>query len=688
MQKELRTYCTGVSKQASTPKVFDPTKLEAMTEPLSIRVEKIRGQTRTPIPLPPGEDGSPQGDNWSKEDVKGLEQWLVTDWSGGGMYTITVTDSSLPAPLKHDWTIFYNPTNYPEKVPPSLSSAAVEPRLPSATPLQPPQVRPMGSFPSVFPNGFPAQPAQPAQPIAPATPLAGPTYYQSPFYPAQIARNEYMVGASATSAADAERRRLEDQVKLMSEALNRAREEQIQANHRQELERAEARMRTEAQAQNERFSKLEQLIAQMAQGQARPAVDPAIEQLKEQNRMLAERAEAERRERETERRERETRDLIVRQQEEARRAQEESRRQMELLQQQFMAQIQAAQSKNDPMILFMQESNRQQVEAVREQARQQTAQMERLQSMMMHPRDIMAMAKESASGIDQTTRQITNTYQDILQMQRQVVDQVLQMSSGGGDQTMALIEKGLERASSFAERFVASKTKEAVTAQQTQAQVAQAQASAMQAQAQALQAQAVLRGKSREQLAGAAAASQGLNGAQAAPAPAPVTPAAPAVPDQPGVKRAMGRTDVEWFGPLLPKVTELREGVARFMESIQKQPPRLNKDGSVDGIEPEQAASAILQAINYVMAQQLPIAAMNDLLGQGRIADFMDVLLPQAPQPYRDEVAQMVIGALNGDDGDEDEDEDEDEGAEDGGPAEVVEAAPAGLKNGKAQARA
>ncbi|MGH7177100.1 MAG: hypothetical protein ACREJC_06965 [Tepidisphaeraceae bacterium] len=655
-----------MSKAAIGVKVFDPARLEAMTEPLSVRVEKLKGNSRTPIPLPAGDDGSTQGSNWSKDDVRGLEQWLVTDWSGGGMYAITVTDSSMPTPQKHDWTIFYNPQDYPEKVPPTLSAAAAHDR--PIAPSQPQQVRQMGSFPSAFTNGLPAGnvPGQPTTVyVQQPAPAPQPYYQREPFV-------RHDPNAAALAAAEVERRRMEDQLKEMQAQLIRAREEQMQAQHRQELERAEARMRAEANAQNEKFSKLEQMIAALATANARPAVDPAIEALKEQNRILAARAENEAREREAERREREMRDMMQRNAEESRRA-------IEAMQ----VMITANQNKGpDPMLMFLQENARQQVEAVKEQARNQTAQMAQMQAYMMNPRDVMAMAKESSNGLDQATRSITSTYQSILEMQRNAVEQILQLNSGGGNETIALIEKGLERASSMAERYLGGKTREAVSAQQTQAELAKANATAMQAQAQAMTVQASMARQAQQQ-AQQPQPDAGLNGPRIVPAEAgpngetrvsqtssagnPAnngwsTGPVPAIVPIASARRVHGRTDEEWFGPILPKVNELREGVDRCIESLTMNPPRLDKEGGVDGIEAEKAALVILQAAQIVMAQQLPILAMMELLGQGRIADFMDVLLPNAPQPYRDEVAQMLLHELSGgNDEDEDEDENEDE---------------------------
>lgn len=631
-------------------KIFDPVKLDAMTEPLFVRVEKVKGSTRSMIPLPAADDGSAQGSNWSKEDVRGLEQWLVNDWSGGGMYAITVSDATTPTPQKMDWSIWYNPSDYPEKVPPTLSAAVAEPR---STPLQQ-QVR-MASYPSAFSGGFP-----PGLNF-PTPQFFTPTQTQPQF------RGVDPAIAAAQFQADAERRRLEDQIRDMNAQLQRAREETIQSQYKQELARQE-------QAQNDRFAKLEQMMAaQIAQAQ-RPVVDPQVEALKAQLEKAERDREADRREREAERREHEMKELIARQA-------EESRRQFELFQQQI-AQNRAP----DPVITFLQEHARQQAELMKEQARNATLQMEKLQGFVMHPRDVMTMTKESSNGLDQLTRQISGTYENILNMQQKAVEQILQLTNTGGSETVALIKEGLDRASSFAEKFIGGKTKEATVAQQSQAQIATAQATAMQAQASALATQAAMQRQKQ------AEATSGLNGAAAPQKPAQTVMAVPVAgvpagakqgspPDgwhtgpvppiaqhRPEVKRK-GKTDVEWFGPIMPQVSELRAGVDRFIESLKMTPHRLLKNGRVDGIEPDQCADAILQAAAQIAAQQIPINAMMELFGQGLIADFMDVLLPDAPQPYRDEVAQIVWKVIQ-DDGDgedaDDDDDDDDDGAIDG----------------------
>jgi hypothetical protein len=672
-----------VNKAQAANKIFDPAKIDAMNEPLFVRVEKTKGGARMPIPLPAGDDGAQGGTNWSKDNIRGLEGWLVNEWSGGGAYSIIVTDSSLPNPQKHDWGIFYHPNDYPEKVPPTLAAAAGADR-----PFPSPQQQQVRSMSSAFPNGLPSGvngvQAPVGQPTTVYVQQQPQQQYQQPY------REPYREPAqnlAANAAIEAERRRYEEQMREMQGQLARQREEMLQAQFRQELDRKLSEAKQEQAATEARFARIEQLMEKVISASTmKPAVDPALEQLKEQNRMLAAQAEDARREREADRREREMKDLI-------RQQTEDSRRQIEAMNAQMAL---AATNKPDHMLMFLQENARSQVEAVKEQARNATAQMAQMQAYMMNPRDVMAMAKESSNGLDQATRSITSTYQSILEMQRNAVEQILQLNQGGGNETIQLIEKGLERASSMAEKYLGNKTKEAVSVQTTQAQLAQANATAMQAQAQAMAVQASMQRQQAQQAQQAQipASDSGLNGARVPSAPAqasvPTKPnwsAGPAA--DPGtvqmIRRVMGHTDEEWFGPILPKVIELREGVVKFIESISMKPPRLKPDGAVDGVEPEQASSVILQAAMIVMQQQIPIAAMIDLLGQGRVADFMDVLLPDAPQPYRDEVAQMVLTELQGGaDDDEEEEEDEDDGEET--PAAVTAPTPAAKPAPRARA--
>lgn len=124
---------------------FDSQRLQNMSEPLTIRVEKLRGSVRQPIELPPkGDDRTgwqPPGVGWSREEVLQLENFILTQWSGGGYYEFAVTDA------KGDvmrWQSVWDPRQYPEKLPPNTAAAS----LPgAATPISGPAPVPAASQP-------------------------------------------------------------------------------------------------------------------------------------------------------------------------------------------------------------------------------------------------------------------------------------------------------------------------------------------------------------------------------------------------------------------------------------------------------------------------------------------------------------------------------------------------------------
>lgn len=105
---------------------FDQVKLQGMHEPLTVRVEKMRGNVRQPIELPPkGDEQSgfqPPGTNWTRNEVLGLENFVLTKWSGGGYYEFTVTDAKGD---RMTWQGVWDPRIYAEKIPPNTQEAAL-----------------------------------------------------------------------------------------------------------------------------------------------------------------------------------------------------------------------------------------------------------------------------------------------------------------------------------------------------------------------------------------------------------------------------------------------------------------------------------------------------------------------------------------------------------------------------------
>jgi len=142
---------------------FDQVKLQSMHEPLSVRVEKMRGNVRQPIELPAKgseqQGFSPPGTNWTRDEVLQLENFILTKWAGGGYYEFTVTDAKNETMR---WQGVWDPRMYPEKVPPNTAEAAL---VGAATNVQqvsgpavvPPSVQPLGMSQT---SGWPPSGAQ------------------------------------------------------------------------------------------------------------------------------------------------------------------------------------------------------------------------------------------------------------------------------------------------------------------------------------------------------------------------------------------------------------------------------------------------------------------------------------------------------------------------------------------------
>ena len=97
-----------MSTAAAAPKKkqleFDDAKLMAMTEPITINVERLVGGRPVPytqsLPIKPGQ--STAGMGWSKEDVKNLAEYLIAHVEAG-LYVCTATDE---AGLRMSWQAY------------------------------------------------------------------------------------------------------------------------------------------------------------------------------------------------------------------------------------------------------------------------------------------------------------------------------------------------------------------------------------------------------------------------------------------------------------------------------------------------------------------------------------------------------------------------------------------------------
>lgn len=645
------------------PKKYDETKLAAMVAPFNVRIEKIRGNTRSPIPLPEADDGMPGGTGWDLDTVRQLEQWLVTEWSGGGLYEITLTDSS-PTPQSMTWQPYWDVKSYPERTPPPLLEAASMNAPPMAQ-LQLPQQLPQQAQPQqgrnmpLFQNGLPSYPQQPQQPYA--------QFQQQPYFQTPPMPNAPMPGTHQWDAyqREIERREREGREREQAAQLRQLHEEKekmqrdaIAAQHTAALERERQANAQQVAAQAAQLAELRNMVAGLAtaikDGANQPRTSPELDAIREQNRALEAKMNQERQERESRDREQATRDMIAKMEQNQREQMAEMRRQMDAAQ----AAALAAQANKGPdqFIMMMQNQQREQAEVAKEMSRNQLAQMQALQQYMMNPRDMMAMAKESAVSVDHAIERSTNFFGKVIETQQKVTENLLQMqpSSNG---VVELVGNGMDRVASLGERYLSGKQLETQLTAQGQVQVAEAQARAY--------AQTMIAAQEQQIAAAAAAAEaakpQPTNGLGSVPPVQQAQPQAeaprkkkkakpePEVTSIDANKRRLGKTDQEWFGAIMPQVQELRSKANQFIEAIRLaqsgDTSKLDKAGNPTGWAPEQSAMAVVQAVGIVVQKQISIPVLMELLFQDRFADFVDVLLPEpiVTQQYRDEVVQLLV---------------------------------------------
>lgn len=641
-------------------KTYDEAKLAAMAAPFNVRIEKINGNTKMPIPLPESEEGVPAGTGWGVEEIRELEQWLVTEWAGGGLYEISVTDSS-PQPQTMKWQPFWDKKLYPEKTPPPLVNAAsaVAPPPPMiAFPPQPQQPQVSYNM-TAFPRGLPQGQGQYSPYPQQQQPYVQQGYYQPPPMP-----NAPMPGTFQWDSYQREVERREqlnkdkerdNELRIAREAKERMERDALAARHAAELERERLANEARIQGQANQISELRNMIQGLAsaikEGASSSKASPEIEAMREQQRQTEARLEREQAAREAERRDNTLKESI-------RVAQEATQRQIEMMQRAMDDRVRAmetaahASKQPDQLLMMFQNSQRESNELAKELSRSQVTQMQALQAYMMNPRDVMAMAKESSASVDSATDRVTRFFGQVIDTQQKVTENLLQMQPGSNG-IVDLVGNGMDKIGSLAERYLGGKQLETQLAHQGQVQIAEAQARAYAESMRAQQPQPVAR--------------------DAQPTPTPVAPTnglgniPPFVEPQPQQQQTkkpraanaatakadetkrLGKTDSEWFGPLLTNVQDLRVNAHKFIESLAKNPPRLDKQGNPVGMNPEQAAQAIIMAVQQVVQHQVVVPVMMELLFQDRYADFIDVLLPDpvVTQPYRDDVVQTVVRAAN-----------------------------------------
>jgi len=469
--------------------------------------------------------------------------------------------------------------------------------------------------------------------------------------------------------AAAEQQRLQAQVMEQQIAAMRQQSEQQVIALREQLSRMNE---PKPSGESDELRRLREELARISQEAERRAQEAERRQQEQLARMEREREqEREKHEREKERAEQQRRDDLMRQ---------EIKEQRQAFEAQLQALAQAASTRgSDPMIDALKESSRAQTESMREIARMQVAQSDKMAAFMVAPAQLAEIMMNNRSGQDGMIKNVVESVSGIVGMYRTAAEQIMQMSSGGGEPPAArLIQEGIGRASEIAERYMQVKRDQIIS--EGKVKTAQAQADTMRSQAEmqaraqaAAQARAFAIAQAQAQQAAqqqaqqAAQAQSGLGGAPAAaPQPVPMEPPAPqaqapnSLPVTPGqsatpaptegarvipMRGTGGPTEEEMFGLALESVRRLRTGVA---------------EGKLD---PSKAIDAILQGVEHVTKNQLQIPAFT-LFESERYADFIDCLLPDVPQTFKDECVRILIEEVEVTDEAEDEDDKDDKGGD------------------------
>lgn len=641
------------------PKSLDMAALEALVEPLMIQVNRVKGGAFTPITMPQGDQGEPAGTGWTKDMVRELNNgWLAREWCGGGAYQMTVTDASSP-PQTLTWQSWWPPNEYgPERAPgtPRMEAAPAANVVPitSAQP-QPAQVSHMPPFV----NGLPQLPPQPY--VAPqqyAQPM--PYYPQPPVYQPQMPAMSYYGQQQAMNAAEQARREADARIAQMEAALRQA---QLDAQKREFDAQLERERREHATA----LQRLEAQIASLAAAQTTRGTSPEVEAIREQNRVLAQQLAAAEKEREYDRREREAREAMER-------VNQGVQQQIAQMQQQHQQTIQALQQQTsrgpDPMIQLLIEQNRNSMDAMKEISRQSASAVEKLQPFMMNPRDMMLMQKEASTGMDQITQKMATAFGSALEMQQKVLESSLQLNQGGSP-VVDLVREGVANVKELAERYVTTTNRAKQIEAQAQADIEKAKAHQITVQAQrdvaiananrmpppqplppprpaqplagpnGQNAQNFEAWRRQQEQQAAQPQPQPRETAGVAPQPTPTAPA----PTTAAARPTNGqRSDFQWFGPAMGEVMQVRQRVDAFMKKMQAAAAGQDVQLVEDDASPNNVAQGILAAAAMVQAQNIPIPAMTELLGQGRYLEFVKLLIPAAPETFHEDVVtQMKI---------------------------------------------
>lgn len=603
---------------------YDDVKLDELQPPLQVSVEKMTAGRPTPmeVPMKPGE--TEMGAGWTAADVRELRSFIPRKWSGAGNYTITVTDANKK---KMRWTWYFSPSEFPTLPSPDASAAIEGPNgvmspgavqaqqaqaQAAAAPQQPVHLPYMQQDPyqgwlgtAAHPQvmrapGVPGAYMQTPQQQRPATHFGGPTMFGQP------------LPAIAPVASP-----------VVGDALQKEREERLKLEAQIERGRLE-------HTYNERLGNVSNEVRGLAGqlGQVMTAVErlaqkPATEETPNE-RLMRERLAALEKERSD--------DKIAAS---LAAAQQQTNALITAMQQNIDKQIAMLASKPsgpDPQFTMMMKMMEMQMASQQAAMTMQIEALKAQQSGQPSTMQIIELMRSSQSGVEQQA----NAFSKAWELMMTGVETILQNQGPSVHPALEMLGQGVQAATQLGQQYV--NMREQVGSQQAQATAMQAQSQAQLAAAIQQQRQPVLSGPQvapPPQPTPAAAEAEASSddepdgddddendgegdaeaGAAAVSAPASVSPE---------VVADRKKRDVQNFGVALQSVERLRTGV---------------RVGKLDAAK---AAWAILQGIDQVAKAKAVVPAF-DLWAQGRVAELIDLMLPDAKPSFNQSIVDAIM---------------------------------------------
>lgn len=562
---------------------FDDAKLQKLSEPITVHVNKIIAGRGSPISLPlkPGESVSGKG--WTHDDVRQLETFLCQEWSGGGQYSIVATGDNGE---QMKWEPYYPESKYPPKDPPSMQSGH-----PSTTPTSTPAASDP-SWMTAVARSYPTAPP-PQQPPAPTAPYPG--YGFGGYAPAPPAATPYGgmgyagglpagAGYMGTRLASAPRNGDPEVSKEREERLkleNRLEQDKIRHQHEkelaaltQELRQLQDKMAHRPGAESdERVRKLEDQLRQERD---------RFEQTQSQNQivqMMNQQAQ-------------QTKDLIQSLQQNTERQIQAMERRLEDL---------GRRDGPDPTMQLMMTMMQQNAQAQRE-AMQMQMQMQRDQAQsQMGPREVMDLVSRFNQGADQQAQAFGRAWE----LMMQGVEAIMASQPQPVHPALEMLQNAAAGGLQLGQQYLAMKQHET----QSHAHVQQ---QAMAQQQQLAQQRAEMQAQQRAQIGAAMTSGEVPEDEQGG--------------DEQLGDMTEGELESQLFGPLIGEVEKLRRGVA---------------DGQLSA---QQAAAAVLQGIQVCQQRGIRVPAF-DMWDEGEIASLVGVLIPDAKTSFQEHLAQELFAA-------------------------------------------